>query len=158
MMVQKILIFKSYDWLFVNHSEISDGSGRGRGLRVPELGVGDPDVAARDEHRLLHHQPRHRAGAENSQVRRLSAEAKIKHLFFARYHLILLPLLPIIILLIQNYSTYNSNAQVIQDLSDVSEQVRNSLDFAELTKKLQQERVSVALKFFIKDRESNIFY
>ena len=34
--------------------------------------------------------------------------------------------------------------------------MRNSLDFAELTKKLQQERVSVALKFFIKDRESNI--
>ena len=81
----------------------------------------------------------------------------LSHLSFTRYHLILLPLLPIIILLIQNYSTYNSNAQVIQDLSDVSDQVRNSLDFAELTKKLQQERVSVALKFFIKDNESNIY-
>ena len=81
----------------------------------------------------------------------------LSHLLFTRYHLILLPLLPIIILLIQNYSTYNSNAQVIQDLGDVSDQVRNSLDFAELTKKLQQERVSVALKFFIKDSESNIY-
>ena len=71
-----------------------------------------------------------------------------------RYHLIILPLLPIIILLIQNYSTYNTNSNTISDLGSVTKQVSNSLDFAELTKKLQQERVSVALKFFIKDRES----
>ena len=42
----------------------------------------------------------------------------------------------------------------IRDLSDVYSQVQNSLDFAELTKKLQQERVSVALNFLIKERES----
>ena len=42
----------------------------------------------------------------------------------------------------------------INDLTDVFLQVQNSLDFAELTKKLQQERVSVALNFFIKGRES----
>lgn len=42
----------------------------------------------------------------------------------------------------------------INDLTDVYLQVQNSLDFAELTKKLQQERVSVALNFFIKGRES----
>ena len=44
----------------------------------------------------------------------------------------------------------------INDLTDVFLQVQNSLDFAELTKKLQQERVSVALNFFIKARESKI--
>ena len=70
-----------------------------------------------------------------------------------RYHLIILPLIPILILLIQNLSTYNSNADIIQDLEEVSLQVRNSLDFAELTKKLQQERVSVAMKFFVQDRD-----
>ena len=71
-----------------------------------------------------------------------------------RYHLIILPLIPIMILLIQNYSTYSTNTEIIQDLEDVTTQVRNSLDFAELTKKLQQERVSVAFKFFIESRES----
>ena len=71
-----------------------------------------------------------------------------------RYHLIILPLIPILILLIQNYSTYSTNTEIIQDLEDVTTQVRNSLDFAELTKKLQQERVSVAFKFFIESRES----
>ena len=71
-----------------------------------------------------------------------------------RYHLIILPLIPILILLIQNYSTYRTNSEVIQDLEDVTTQVTNSLDFAELTKKLQQERVSVAFKFFIESRES----
>ena len=60
----------------------------------------------------------------------------------------------ILILLIQNYSTYRTNSEVIQDLEDVTTQVTNSLDFAELTKKLQQERVSVAFKFFIESRES----
>ena len=44
----------------------------------------------------------------------------------------------------------------INDLTDVFLQVQNSLDFAELTKKLQQERVSVALNFFIKGRESEM--
>ena len=45
----------------------------------------------------------------------------------------------------------------IKDLSDVYSQVQNSLDFAELTKKLQQERVSVALNFLIKERESKYY-
>lgn len=61
--------FKTPDWLFADMmSAVSYWSGRGRGLCVPELGVGDPDVPARDEHWLLHHQPRHRAGTENTQV------------------------------------------------------------------------------------------
>ena len=87
-------------------------------------------------------------------------------------HLVFLPLVPIMILLIQNYTTFDSNKvrrtglikeykelriffqATINDLTDVFLQVQNSLDFAELTKKLQQERVSVALNFFIKGRES----
>ena len=89
-------------------------------------------------------------------------------------HLVFLPLVPIMILLIQNYTTFDSNKvrrtglikeytelriffqATINDLTDVFLQVQNSLDFAELTKKLQQERVSVALNFFIKARESKI--
>ena len=68
-------------------------------------------------------------------------------------HLVFLPLVPILILLIQNYTTFDSNKTTINDLTDVFLQVQNSLDFAELTKKLQQERVSVALNFFIKSRK-----
>ena len=68
-------------------------------------------------------------------------------------HLVFLPLVPILILLIQNYTTFDSNKATINDLTDVFLQVQNSLDFAELTKKLQQERVSVALNFFIKSRK-----
>ena len=68
MSVKVWLILKPSDWLLTDHSEVSDWPGRGRGLRVPELRVGDPDVPTRDEHRLLHHQPRHRAGAENTPV------------------------------------------------------------------------------------------
>merc|ERR1711892_181889 len=69
-------------------------------------------------------------------------------------HLVILPLIPVLILLIQNYTTYTGNQGSINDLNDVFEQVNNALDFAELTRRLQEERVSVALNFFIRQREN----
>ena len=64
-------------------------------------------------------------------------------------HLVVLPLIPVLILLFQNYSSYAINQTSINDLSEVAEQVDNALDFAELTRKLQEERVSVALNLFM---------
>ena len=64
-------------------------------------------------------------------------------------HLIILPLIPVFILLTQNTSTYLTNKQSIRDLRDVTDQVSNAIDFARLTRKLQEERVAVALDFFI---------
>ena len=64
-------------------------------------------------------------------------------------HLIILPLIPVFILLTQNTSTYLTNKQSIRDLRDVTEQVSNAIDFARLTRKLQEERVAVALDYFI---------
>jgi hypothetical protein len=68
------------------------------------------------------------------------------------FHLILLPLIPICILLIQNTSTYITNNQSIRDLQDVTDQVSNAIDFARLTRMLQEERVSVALNYFVDER------
>ena len=53
-------------------------------------------------------------------------------------HLIILPLIPVFILLAQNSSTYITNKQSINDLQDVTEQVSNAIDFARLTRKLQE--------------------
>ena len=64
-------------------------------------------------------------------------------------HLIILPLIPVLILLTQNSSTYIANKQAINDLQDVTQQVSNAIDFARLTRKLQEERVAVALDYFI---------
>ena len=64
-------------------------------------------------------------------------------------HLIILPLIPVFILLSQNTSTYLTNKQSIRDLRDVTQQVSNAIDFARLTRKLQEERVAVALDYFI---------
>ena len=64
-------------------------------------------------------------------------------------HLIILPLIPVFILLTQNTSTYLTNNQSIRDLQDVTEQVSNAIDFARLTRKLQEERVAVALDYFV---------
>ena len=69
-------------------------------------------------------------------------------------HLIILPLIPVFILLAQNSSTYITNKQSINDLQDVTEQVSNAIDFARLTRKLQEERVAVALDYFIAGREN----
>ena len=69
-------------------------------------------------------------------------------------HLIILPLIPVFILLTQNSSTYITNNQAIRDLQDVTLQVSNAIDFARLTRKLQEERVAVALDFFIAGREN----
>ena len=69
-------------------------------------------------------------------------------------HLVILPLIPVLILLIQNYTTYTGNSGSINDLNDVFDQVNNALDFAELTRRLQEERVTVALNFFIRKREN----
>ena len=69
-------------------------------------------------------------------------------------HLIILPLIPVFILLTQNSSTYITNKQSIRDLQDVTQQVSNAIDFARLTRKLQEERVAVALDYFISGREN----
>ena len=89
-------------------------------------------------------------------------------------HLVILPLIPVFILLMQNASAYISNNQSISDLQDVTTQVftqknsilvsssltacfvqvSNAIDFARLTRMLQEERVSVALAYFIEEREN----
>ena len=78
-------------------------------------------------------------------------------------HLVILPLIPILILLMQYATAYSSNitkiSKVIQlknpklilvQLEQVRTQVTNALDFALLTRRLQEERLSVALNFFIR--------
>ena len=69
-------------------------------------------------------------------------------------HLIILPLIPVFILLTQNSSTYLTNKQSIKDLQDVTQQVSNAIDFARLTRKLQEERVAVALDYFVSGKEN----
>ena len=68
-------------------------------------------------------------------------------------HLVILPLIPVFILLAQNVTAYSANQRSISDLQDVKNQVRNALDFAVLTRRLQEERASVALNFFINRRD-----
>ena len=65
------------------------------------------------------------------------------------FHLVVLPLIPIIILLIQNIFTYMDNIEVIGGLQDVNQQVINAVDLATLARKLQEERVAVALSFYM---------
>ena len=69
-------------------------------------------------------------------------------------HLILLPLIPVFILLFQNTNTYITNQQRITDLEEVIGQVNNAIDFARLTRTLQEERIAVALDFFVGKREN----
>ena len=69
-------------------------------------------------------------------------------------HLVILPLIPVFILLTQNASTYINNIMSIGDIREISNQVNNAIDFAKLTRMLQEERVSVALNYFIEDRDN----
>jgi hypothetical protein len=69
-------------------------------------------------------------------------------------HLVILPLIPVCILLAQNASIYIRNNDSISSLQELTNQVSNAIDFAGLTRMLQEERVSVALNYFIEGREN----
>ena len=69
-------------------------------------------------------------------------------------HLIIVPLIPVFILLIQNMTSYMDNNKRISDLEEVRSQVSNAIDFARLTRMLQEERIAVALNYFIERREN----
>ena len=66
--------------------------------------------------------------------------------------MVILPLIPLLILLIQNATTFTSNDRNISELRDVNRQILNAVDLATLARKLQEERIAVALHFFIKRR------
>ena len=52
--------------------------------------------------------------------------------------------------IMQNSTVYSSNNHIIDSLDQVDSQVGNALDFGALSRKLQEERVSVALNFFLR--------
>ena len=64
--------------------------------------------------------------------------------------MVVLPLIPIMILLLQNVSTFLTNESNMAELREVKKQVSNAVDLATLARKLQEERMAVALNFFIK--------
>ena len=54
--------------------------------------------------------------------------------------MVILPLIPIFILLIQNVTTFVTNDTSIAELRGVKQQINNAVDLATLARKLQEER------------------
>ena len=71
------------------------------------------------------------------------------------FHMVVLPLIPIMILLTQNVNSFVTNERNIAELSGVKEQINNAVDLATLARKLQEERMAVALNYFI-NRNDNL--
>ncbi|XP_023333523.1 uncharacterized protein LOC111705255 isoform X2 [Eurytemora carolleeae] len=69
-------------------------------------------------------------------------------------HLVVLPLIPVFILLVQNCTNYAGIAFSLQALVDVKEQLNNALEFAKLTQQLQEERASVGLNYFLQNEQN----
>ena len=64
---------------------------------------------------------------------------------------IILPLIPFFMLLFFNYTEFTAKQREFNALVDVQDQLMNAIDFARLTRQLQSERTSVALKLFDKN-------
>ena len=78
-----------------------------------------PDVQPLHEDGILQHQPGH---CQWAKVKMHKYEYKNKSRLHT-CHLVILPLIPVVILLMQNASAYISNNQSISDLQDVTTQV-----------------------------------
>ena len=63
--------------------------------------------------------------------------------------MLVLPLIPITILLLSNVSTFSTVQGNIAELREVRKQVGNAVDLATLARKLQEERMAVALIYRI---------
>ena len=68
-------------------------------------------------------------------------------------YVVLVPLVPTAILLAMSMSMMMTNRSAVDALTAVDDQINLAVDLATLARKLQKERVSVALNFFIRNQE-----
>ena len=64
-------------------------------------------------------------------------------------HMLILPLIPVFILLVQNTAEFFQFVSDTEEISEVRGQIGNALDLSVLVQKLQEERAAVALAAFL---------